>query len=71
MEKALKAAFSENSLLFGGLQEERPQFGSRSQTLNVAVVAASVARNKTFVLSNYNRPTDATFPSTQPWARAS
>ena len=64
MERALKAAFSENGFLFGGLHEERPQFGSRSQTLNVAVVAASVASNKAFVLSNYNRPADATVPST-------
>lgn len=65
MEEALKSAFSENRLLFGGLQEERPQLGGRSQAMNVAVVAASVASNKALVLSNYNRPADANnFPST-------
>lgn len=64
MERTLKAAFSENGLLFGGLQKERPHSGGLSQTLNVAVVAASVESNKAFVLSNYNRPADASLPST-------
>jgi len=67
MERTLKAAFSESGLLFGGLQIERPRFGDRSQTLNVAVVAASVESNKAFVLSNYNRPADVNLPSMQQW----
>jgi len=65
MEKTLKAAFSRNKLLFGGLQEESPYLGGRSQALNVAVVAASVASNKAFLLSNYNRPADADLPCTK------
>jgi len=67
MERTLKAAFSENGLLFGGLQEEKPHLGGRSQTLHVGVVAASVESNKAFVLTNYNRPADDNLPSTQPW----
>ncbi|KAK1832963.1 acyl transferase/acyl hydrolase/lysophospholipase [Podospora conica] len=62
MEKELKKAFSENCLLFGGTQEERPQFGDGSHSLSVAVVAASIADNKAFVLSNYNRPADPQLP---------
>jgi hypothetical protein len=66
MERALKEVFSENRLLFGGLQEKSPGFGSRSRTVNVAVVATSVVCNKAFVLSNYNRPADTDFPGTYP-----
>ena len=68
MERTLEVAFSENHLLFGGLQEERLHFGARSQTLRVTVVAASVPSNKAFILSNYNRPVDTNIPSTQCWA---
>ncbi|KAK0631476.1 hypothetical protein B0T14DRAFT_3900 [Immersiella caudata] len=62
MERAFKTVFSENRLLFGGPQEERRESGSSSQTVKVAVVATSVACNKAFVLSNYNRSSDAAFP---------
>jgi len=64
MERTLKAVFSEDRLLFGGLQQETPRGGGRSQPLHVAVVAASVVSNKAFVLSNYNRPADSNIPST-------
>ncbi|KAK1756460.1 acyl transferase/acyl hydrolase/lysophospholipase [Echria macrotheca] len=62
MERALKSAFSENGLLFGGVQAERPEFGNSALRLNIAVIAASVASNKAFVLSNYNRPANTNFP---------
>ncbi|KAK4446666.1 acyl transferase/acyl hydrolase/lysophospholipase [Podospora aff. communis PSN243] len=62
MERALKEVFSESRLLFGGALGDGLESGSRSRTLKVAVVASSVACNRAFVLSNYNRPADIGFP---------
>ncbi|ORY63334.1 acyl transferase/acyl hydrolase/lysophospholipase [Pseudomassariella vexata] len=49
IESALKKAFSEDLLLFGG--RRRADYGS---PIKVAVTATSQAGNKTYVLGNYN-----------------
>ncbi|KAI0474210.1 hypothetical protein F4859DRAFT_521928 [Xylaria cf. heliscus] len=51
LESALKEAFTDDMQLFGG---ERPPESAHWQ-LKVAVTATSLAGNKTYVLSNYNR----------------
>lgn len=52
LEEALKTAFPEELHLFGG---HRPAELCAS-SIKVAVTATSLAANKTYVLSNYNRP---------------
>lgn len=52
LEDALKTAFPEELHLFGG---RRPADLGAS-AVKVAVTATSLAANKTYVLSNYNRP---------------
>ncbi|KAJ2991286.1 hypothetical protein NUW58_g2566 [Xylaria curta] len=51
LESVLKEAFTDDMQLFGG---ERPLESTRWQ-VKVAVTATSLAGNKTYVLSNYNR----------------
>lgn len=52
LDQALMTAFSEELHLFGG---QRPADMGVSP-LKVAVTATSLAGNKTYLLSNYNRP---------------
>jgi hypothetical protein len=57
IEEALKLAFSEDELLFGGkkyqsLEDQEVNFGCK-----VAVTTTSANTNSTVVLSNYNRMT--------------
>lgn len=52
LEDALRTAFPEDLHLFGG---RRPTEMCAS-SVKVAVTATSLAANKTYILSNYNRP---------------
>lgn len=54
LEKALVKAFTNDLYLFGG---QRPA-ESNVMRVKAAVIATSLAGNKTYVLSNYNRPRD-------------
>jgi len=54
LESALRQAYSEDLLLFGGQRSA----GSASP-LKVAVTATNLAGNKTYLLSNYNQPRNA------------
>lgn len=59
LEKALTKAFTDELYLFGG---QRP-VESKWSRVKVAVTATSLAGNKTYVLSNYNRPREGHNPS--------
>ena len=58
LEQSLKAAFSEDLLLFGGNQS----FKSSAPSVQVAVTATSITDNIASVLSNHNRPGETGSP---------
>ncbi|KAI0484539.1 acyl transferase/acyl hydrolase/lysophospholipase [Xylariaceae sp. FL0804] len=55
LEKAYTSAFTDDTYLFGG----RRPFGSSGSLVKVAVTATSLAGNRTYIFSNYNRPRDS------------